>query len=50
MDELKLHSRNEKELDSLFQTIHIFSRGIGMEFSTEKCNVSHRERKDCELT
>ena len=37
MDDLKLYSRNEKELDSLVQTIRIFSKDIGMEFSIEKC-------------
>ena len=37
MDDLKLHSRNEKEWDSLVQTIRIFSKDIGMEFGTEKC-------------
>ena len=37
MDDLKLYSRNEKELDSLVQTIHIFSDDIRMEFDIEKC-------------
>ena len=37
MDDLKLYSRNEKELDSLVQAIRIFSKDIGMEFSIEKC-------------
>ena len=37
MDDLKLYSRNQKELDSLVQTIRIFSKGIGMEFGIEKC-------------
>ena len=32
MDDLKLYSRNEKELDSLVQTIRIFSKDKGMEF------------------
>ena len=31
MDDLKLYSRNEKELDSLVQTIHIFSKDKGTE-------------------
>ena len=39
MDDLKLDSHNEKELDSLVQTIHVFSEGIGMEFGIEKCAV-----------
>ena len=37
MDDLQLYSCNEKELDSLVQTIHIFSKDIGMEFVIEKC-------------
>ena len=41
MDDLKSHSRNEKELDSLVQTMHIFSEDIRMEFGIEK---SERER------
>ena len=44
MDSLKLYSRNEKGLDSLVQTIHIFSENIGMEFGIEKC------AKDCEIS
>ena len=37
MDDLKLYSRNGKELGSLVQTIRIFSKDIGMEFGIEKC-------------
>ena len=36
MDDLKLYSRNEKELDSLVQTIRILSKDIGTDFSIEK--------------
>ena len=36
MDDLKLYSRNEKELDSFVWTIHIFSKDVGMEFGIEK--------------
>ena len=39
MDDLKLYSRNEKGLDSLFQTISLFSEGIGMEFGIKKCAI-----------
>ena len=39
MDDLKLYSRNEKELYSLVQTICIFSNDIGIEFSIEKCTM-----------
>ena len=37
MDDLNLYSCSERKLDSLFQTIHIFSKDIGIEFSIEKC-------------
>ena len=37
MDDLKLNSRNGEKLDSLVQTIRIFSKDIGMEFGIEKC-------------
>ena len=30
MDDLKLYAKNEKELDSLVQTVRVFSNGIGM--------------------
>ena len=37
MDDMKLYSRSEKGLDSLVQTVHVFSEDIGMEFGIEKC-------------
>ena len=37
MDDLKLYSRSEKGLDSLVQTVRVFSEDIGMEFGIEKC-------------
>ena len=37
MDDLKLYSQNEKGLDSLVQTVCVFSEDIGMEFGIEKC-------------
>ena len=36
MDDLKLYSRSEKALDSLVQTVRVFSEDIGMVFGTEK--------------
>ena len=39
MDDLKLYSKNEKELDSLVQTVRIFSDDIGMDFGISKCAV-----------
>ena len=51
MDDLKLYSRNGKELDSLVQRTHILSKNIGMGFGNRKvCSVSDRERKDCEIS
>ena len=37
MDDLKLYSQSEKGLDSLVQTVRVFSEDIGMEFRIEKC-------------
>ena len=45
MDDLKLYSRSEKGLNSLVQTVRVFSEDIGMEFGIEKCAVSNGERR-----
>ena len=37
MDDWKLYSPREKELDSLVQTARVFSEYIAMEFGIEKC-------------
>ena len=37
MDDIKIFAKNEKELESLIQTITIFSQHIGMEFVIKKC-------------
>ena len=39
MDDLKLFSLNEKELDLPVQTICTFSKDKGMEFGTERCTM-----------
>ena len=39
MDNLKLYSKTEKTLDSLIQTVRIFSNDIKMEFGIEKCAI-----------
>ena len=44
MDYLKLYSRSEKGLDSLVQTVRIFSEDIGMEFGIEKCAMLVMEK------
>ena len=44
MDDLKLYSRSEKGLDSLVQTVRVFSEDIGMEFDVEKCAMLVMEK------
>ena len=36
-DENKLFAKIEKELETLIQTVRIYSQDIGMEFNIEKC-------------
>ena len=44
MDDLKLHSRSEKGLGSLVQTVCVFSEDIGMAFGIEKCAMLVMEK------
>ena len=44
MDDLKLYSRSEKGLDSLVQTVCVFSEDIAMEFGIEKCTMLLMEK------
>ena len=37
MDYLEVYAKNKKGLDSLVQTVWIFSDDIGMEFGIDKC-------------
>ena len=39
MDDLNLYSLSEKGLDSLVQTVCVFSEDMGMEFGIEKCAI-----------
>ena len=39
MDDLKLFGKSEDQIDSLVQTIQVFSEDIGMEFGLRKCGV-----------
>jgi len=39
MDDLKLYGKNEKQVDTLVNTLCIFSKDIGMEFRISKCAV-----------
>ena len=45
MDDLKLHSRSEKRLNSLVQTVCVFSEDVGMEFGIEKCAMLVMEKR-----
>ena len=44
MDDLKLYSQSEKALDSLVQTVCVFSEDIGMEFGIENCAMLVMEK------
>ena len=51
MDDIKVFAQNAKELVTLIQTIRIYNRDIGTEFSTEKCAMlimKSRKRKSAE--
>ena len=37
MNDIKVLAKNEKELETLLQTIQMYCQVIGMGFSTEKC-------------
>ena len=37
MDDIKIFVKNEKELETLIQTIRIYSQDIRIEFGIEKC-------------
>ena len=39
MDDLILCAKNKNQIDSLVQTVHIFSEDIGMQFGIKKCGV-----------
>ena len=39
VDEINLFAKNEKELETLIQTVKIYSQNIEIEFSIEKCSV-----------
>ena len=45
MDDLKLYSRSEKRLNSLVQTVCVFSEDVGMEFGIEKCAMLVMEKR-----
>ena len=36
MDDMKLFAKNERHIESLVSTVHIFSTAIGMEFGLKR--------------
>ena len=44
LDDLKLYSRSEKGLDSLVQTVQVFSEDVGIEFAIETCAILVMEK------
>ena len=44
MNDLELLAKNKKQIDSLVQTVHIFSEDIGMQFGTKKCGAPIMKR------
>ena len=45
MDDLNLFRRGTKEIDTLVQTVRIFSCDIRMEFGIEKCALVNIQRQ-----
>ena len=47
MDEVKLFGKSNEQIDSLVQTVFIFSEDIGIEFGLKKSSGYCKERKAC---
>ena len=39
MDDLKLFSKIEEQIDTLVRTVYVFSTDTGMEFGMKKCGI-----------
>ena len=44
VDDLKLLSKSEEQIDKFVRTAHVFSTDIGMEFRMKKCGVLTMKR------
>ena len=44
MDDLKLFSKSEQQIDTLVRTVHVFSSDVGMEFGLKKCEIITMKR------
>ena len=49
-DEIKIFTKNEKELEAHLQTIRIYSQNIGIEFRIERCAMLIMKKKKRETT
>ena len=50
MDDIKLFAKNEKELETLIQTVRIYCQDIGMEFGIEKRAMLVRKSGEQHMT
>ena len=50
IDNIKLFSKNEKELETLINAVRIYSQDIGMEFGIEKCAMPEMKSSKRHLT
>ena len=44
MNDLKLFRKSKDQIDSLVQTVQLFSKDIRLEFGLKKCSVLSRDR------
>ena len=44
MDDLKLFSKSEEQMDTLVRTVYLLSNDIGMEFGMKKCETLTMKR------
>ena len=44
MDDLKLFSKNDEQIDALVRTVYVFSTDIGMQFGMKKCGIITMKR------
>ena len=44
INDLKLFAKSKSQVDSLVQTVYIFSKNIGIQFGIKKCGVVIMER------
>ena len=50
MDDIKIFAKNQRELETLIQTIRIYTQDIGMEFGIEKCAMLVMKKGKKEIT